>query len=321
MSDWFRGVIEGAYVGQAASVRAPSAPLDVTPFDIRLFRASISAVEVLDSDAAPSPASAGEPTTPDANSNAASAAATHALHQAELRDVVFIGVGDKFAEDHHAAFDLRITDVELVGSTEHEGKIYGRLVGNVIGRITPPRPIEKGAVEKRKRARRLAESVRVWVESLRWVMVAVVAWTCFGLCGAATGTLWLVLVLPAAMFYGLSRHLVPRVHGLRVLGWLVVLAGGGLATLLQYRRMRDDSSSVRWWLAGLAGAMFVSALVPSRYPFLWTKVILAGSLLSLCGDRAAPCEEQAVKPSVINQGPRLGPDGRWPRSPSANADQ
>src|SRR5690606_14237805 len=117
-----------------------------------------------------------------------------------------------------------ITDVELLGSTEHAGNLYGRLVGNVVGRITPPRPAEKEAVEQRKRVRRLAESVRVWVEPLRWVLVVLVAWTCYGLCGTATGTLWLLLVVPAAVFYGLSRHLIPRIHGLRVLGWLVVLA-------------------------------------------------------------------------------------------------
>jgi hypothetical protein len=352
VSEWFRGVIEGVYVGTPSKGRSKAIPVDVSPYDIRLYRASVSAVEVIsDPDAAAAAARGADaasvilstepasdtakatdttaeetertaPAAEDVDERAAENAGSDeppGLRQAELQDVTFLGVGSDLARDHHAAFDIRITDVELLGSTEHQGKVYGRLVGNVVGRITPPRPSDKEAIEQRKRARERAESVGVWVESLRWVMVVVVAWMCYGACGVATGTLWTLVILPAAMAYGLSRNFLSNTHGPRVFGWFVVVAGLSLAAMLQYRLMREDCSTVIWWVTGITGAMFVSAILPSRYPFLWTKITLAATLLSLCGERAEPCAKDIHKytPAVINQAPRLGPDGRWPRSPKS----
>jgi hypothetical protein len=315
VADWFRGVVEGAFVGVPAALRPGAAPADFVAFDLRLYRASVAAVElVTEEDATGEPADA---STTQADSVAAPQKLPPPLRQDELGEVHFIGVGAESLKDHHAAFDIRVNDLQILGSTEVDGKIYGRLSGAIVGRLTPPKVAAQEALAARKRARAVQEQLGTWVETFRWVMVALVTWLCFGLCSAATGTLWLLVVIPSALLYLVTRGVIGG-HAARAFGWVVVLASASLGGLLFYRVTNLECDSALWWLSGMVAAVVVSAPLPSRYPFLWTKAILAATVLSLCsvaGTCVREVEASREVPSVINQGPRTDPDGRWPRHP------
>ncbi len=351
MSDWFRGTIEGAYVGTPARVKA-STPLEVSPFDITLYRASISAIERIPppDDEVETSTAALDPTTPEqaratptaqgATSHTRDAvegdtaqqrsgaplaqstgekpvrdASSVSLRQAELNDVVFLGVGSDEAKDHHAAYDLRITDVRLLNSTESEGRLYGRLVGTVVGSLSPNTTMVQEAQAQHRRVAKRRANVGAWVESLRWVMIALAAWLAFGLCGGTAGTLWLAVVLPSALLRVLVSGVLSPSHGARVFGWALVLASATLGGLLYYRVTTLECQSALWWLSGMALAVLVSSVLPSRYPFFWTKIVLAGSTLCLCAYGGSTCQQEVNVPSVISQGPRTDPDGRWPKDP------
>lgn len=381
MSDWFRGSIEGAYVG-TPSQETDKLPSDATPFEIRLYRASISAIEriappddelvttasrdgahsadasnggersasesepsdlaeVTDAGATPAavprPTRRQEPQTlPDVNDSseqdvnpqtasvlpgpttvATGAESQREFRQAELLDVRFLGVGSADATDHHAAFDLRITDVCLLGATEVDGKIYGRLTGTVIGSLAPSTSMMRQAAAERRRRRQQSSRVGAWVEALRWVMIGLVGFLAFGLCGVTLGLLWLVVVLPAAFLRFLTAGAITPSHGVRVFGWAMVFATACLGALLYYRVLTAQCDGVLWWLAGMVLAIFVSCLLPSRYPFFWTKTALAATTLSLCVAGGAMCRDSGDLPSVVSQGPRTDADGRWPREPEA----
>lgn len=309
MSEWFRGVLEGVYVGTPAKVTARSSS-DVTPFDIRLYRASIGSIERI----AP-PEDDGDVGVKRVGDSLPGEGAERSLRQAELLDVTFCGVGSADARDLHAAYDLRVTDVRLTDSVESEGRIYGRLVGTVVGCLQPSSPVARRGEFERKRAQERNARLGTWVESLRWVMVALATWLAFGLCGPTAGTLWLAVVLPSALLRLLTSGVITSSHGVRVFGWSVVLATAVLGGLLVYRVMRLECDSALWWISGMVLGVLASAVLPSRYPFLWTKLILAGTTLSLCGLGGSACETDDTAPSVVSQGPRTDPNGRWPRTP------
>ncbi len=334
MSDWFRGTIEGAYVGTPARVQA-TGKLEVAPFDITLYRASISSIERIpppedeaEVDAQdPTVGAAGVPTPtapPEASGSDDGSPEQEkkalALRQPELHDVVFLGVGSDDARDHHTAYDLRITDVRLLDSTESDGRLYGRLVGRVVGSLVPSTAMTREAELHRQRRAKRNANIGAWVESLRWVMIGLAAWLAFGLCGGTAGTLWLAVVLPSALLRLLLSGVFSPTHGARVFGWALVLASATLGGLLYYRVTTLECASALWWLSGMVLAVVVSAVLPSRYPFLWTKLVLATSTLCLCAFGGGACEKEEVLPSVISQGPRTDPDGRWPRDPGGFDD-
>ncbi len=316
MAEWFRGIVEGAFVGVPALERPGATPKDFTAFDLRLYRASVAAVELIsEQDATGSDADQDDPNP--SPSDATEAKSPPALRQDELGEVHFIGVGADALKEHHAAFDLSITEVRLLGSTEVDGKLYGRLSGKVVGRLTPRQPSAQEALAARKLARVRREQIGTWVESFRWVMIAVVTWLCYGLCSVATGTLWLAVVIPSGLLYLITRGVMSG-HGARAFGWVLVLACGSLGGLLYYRVTNLECDSALWWLSGMVATVVISAPLPSRYPFLWTKSILAITVLSLCsvaGTCVKEVEETGEVPSVVNQGPRTDPDGHWPRRP------
>lgn len=335
MSDWFRGVIEGAFVGTPAKA-VPDSASEVAPFDVRLYRASISAIEPIAPpdalDESPRSPAAGAPAlAPELSNLAVHAApragdgsrpapapapepAARALRQAELLEVTFVGVGSH-APEQHAAYDLRITNVQLLGSTESDGRLYGRLVGSVVGCYKPSSSVARRAELEREQARDRAAKLGAWVEALRWVFVALAAWLIFGLCGGKAGTLWLAVVVPAAFLRLIASGVSTPSHGVRVFGWAVVLAAATLGGLALYRVSRLECDSALWWLGGMVVAVLVTAVLPSRYPFLWTKVALAASTVALCSLGSSACPGGSDVPSVVSQGPRTDPDGRWPRTP------
>lgn len=315
MSLWFRGVIDAAYVGSPAKPSSKTTHPGLSPFDIRLYRATISAIERI----APPDDATGSTTTATGTATPPSTTpeTQEALRQAELQDVTFVGVGSEEASDAHAAYDLRITDVCLHPSTKVEDQVFGRLTGTVVGSLAPSDPMRAKAQKERDEKKARQKATGTWVEALRGVLIVAGAWFTFGLCGATTGWLWVIPVFIALLLRLVLRRVAASSPAARVLGWTLVLVAMAFGWLVYHRVTRVECDTTVWWLVGIVMTVFVTALLRSRYPFLWTKAIWCATLLSLCtAQRASSCRKHESPPSVISQGPRTEPDGHWPKAPT-----
>jgi hypothetical protein len=368
MSVWIQGTIEGSYIGTRARVKSDSPLADLVPYDIRLYRATIGAIErISDPDAAPAPpqaptalppppdgtttlapdaAASTPPAPPPPDPNVSPTAAPDAtvrvaahpslaptlppkagpvappneLRQAELHDVNYVGAGATEFQEHHTAYDLRLDDVELTSSVEIDGRIYGRLTANVVASLFPTDEMKARALRERIEQKKREKKTGAWVEGIRWVLIIGGAWLTFGLCGTLACLLWLGVTVFSVVARALLRSLVPATPAVRVLGWALVLAGGGLAWLLYHRVTTVQCMSANWWLIGIALTVVVSSILYSRYAFLCTKVVWLATLLSLCyASRTHRCSTTEKRPSVVDQGPRTDADGHWPKDPQITA--
>src|SRR5690606_7696704 len=116
---------------RARTDTAPPPPVSPTPARARTDTAPPPPVS-------PTPAAGSHPAlSPTLPPGAQGRAPGHSnqLRQAELHDVNYVGVGAADLAEHHAAYDLRLENVELTSSIEIDGRIYGRLSADVVASL------------------------------------------------------------------------------------------------------------------------------------------------------------------------------------------
>lgn len=143
MSQWFRGRLEGHYVGIAGSVPAVSQFGTASAFKLRIYRALIRDIEVLE------PGQAG--TKPEESTDQQEAELPPdeipegCFYQAQIDDTRLIGIRPQTCFEG-AVYDVAVSGMQVTHSTIKNGKTYGRVVGEVYGRFLMPESAELAPV-------------------------------------------------------------------------------------------------------------------------------------------------------------------------------
>lgn len=178
MTQWFKGQLEGHYVGTAAGAPAVSPYGVASRFKLRIYRALVRDVELLDSPAAlaGAPESAtgadrgtAEPTAADRSegsdagdgkSGDKGGGRARALppsfppvelpedcfYQAQIDDTRLFGIRPRSCFEG-SIYDVAVTQLRVTHSTKQGKKTYGRVVGEVYGRFRLPTAEEREANE------------------------------------------------------------------------------------------------------------------------------------------------------------------------------
>ncbi len=355
MTQWFRGQLEGHYVGTTQGGPGVSQYGSAERYKLRIYRALVRDIETLDSK--------GEVPTespPDAIPD-------ECFYQAKIEDTRLIGIRPRTCFEG-TIYDVAVAGFRVTHSTKKGEKTYGRVVGEVYGRFLLPRdadpeaeaqiveeltakstPHEPGSeeaiaalgAEGASAAAAAAEedeldalhapnapmegraAAQVPVPLLAMVM-AVFLWLGAGFMPALV---WVGLFIPIMIVRFILGDQFRITSGQRIFGALLVGAQYVCLAIIL----------LDWWTAGCvelnpyaaAGvgiALLVASVLPSSAPVLCTGIGLAAVLFLGSGSVAATCEELSPtpqveqtteRPTVLSPGsPRTNDDGSWPRRKS-----
>lgn len=167
MTQWFRGQLEGHYVGTGVGGPAVSQYGSADRYQLRIYRALIRNIEVLESKAGPpvdsestSGSTGGEgETTLEADETPRDSDAPPAsepipvelpdecFYQAKIEDTRLIGIRPRTCFEG-TVYDVAVSQLQVTHSTKQGGKTYGRVVGEVYGRyLLPPEADPEAATE------------------------------------------------------------------------------------------------------------------------------------------------------------------------------
>lgn len=142
MSQWFRGRIEGYYVGTGATGPFVSQFGTAARYKMRVYRALIEEIEVLDSE---------ESLSGDEDKGLSGHSpfghTEGSFYQSEIEDVRLLGVRPQRCFEG-SVYDVAIQNMKISHSTKKGNKTYGRVIGEVVGRyLLPPEPEDSHAPE------------------------------------------------------------------------------------------------------------------------------------------------------------------------------
>lgn len=126
MSQWFRGTLEGHYVGTAAGKPGVSQYGSAERYKLRIYRALVRDIEVLD----------GEPEdTPEAVPD-------DCFYQAQIEDTRMLGIRPRSCFEG-PIYDVSVSGLTVTHATKKGTKTYGRVEGEVYGRFLLPEVEER----------------------------------------------------------------------------------------------------------------------------------------------------------------------------------
>ncbi len=121
MSQWFRGTLEGHYVGTAAGKPGVSQYGSAARYKLRIYRALVRDIEVLDGEADTPPED-----VPD-----------DCFYQAKIEDTRMLGIRPRSCFEG-PIYDVSVSDLKVTHTTKKGAKTYGRVEGEVYGRYLMP---------------------------------------------------------------------------------------------------------------------------------------------------------------------------------------
>ncbi len=124
MSQWFRGSLQGHYVGVPNGSPGVSQYGSASRYKLRIYRALVREIEVLDGEPEETPEEVPE----------------DCFYQAQIADTRLLGIRPRSCFEG-SVYDVSVSDLRITHSTKEGGKTYGRLEGVVYGRFElPPLP-------------------------------------------------------------------------------------------------------------------------------------------------------------------------------------
>lgn len=140
MSQWFRGQLEGHYVGTSAGKPGVSQYGSASRYKLRIYRALIRDIEVLEPEELEE-----EPTTSEELEDASEVAPPpppidlpeDCFYQAQIDDARLLGIRPRSCFEG-TIYDVAVSQLKVTHSTKKGDKTYGRLEGEVYGRFLLP---------------------------------------------------------------------------------------------------------------------------------------------------------------------------------------
>ncbi len=164
MTQWFRGELEGHYVGTAMGGPAVSQYGSAERYKIRIYRALVRKIEVLESKGDPP---APTPESSEAGEDNPTGAVPPELpvelpdecfYQAKIEDTRLIGIRPRTCFEG-TIYDVAVSGLRVTHSTVKGEKTYGRVVGEVYGRyLLPPDADPEAEAEVAAELRATSES-------------------------------------------------------------------------------------------------------------------------------------------------------------------
>jgi hypothetical protein len=155
MTQWFRGQLEGHYVGTGQSGPAVSQHGSADRYKLRIYRALVRDIETLDSKGEPphvaeSDLEEGESSEPCASEGPVVAPVEipdECFYQAKIEDTRLIGIRPRTCFEG-TIYDVAVSKLRVTHSTKKGEKTYGRVVGEVYGRfLLPPEADPEAAAQ------------------------------------------------------------------------------------------------------------------------------------------------------------------------------
>lgn len=330
MTQWFRGTLEGHYVGTPTG-GGVSQYGSAARYQLRIYRALVRNIEVLDA-------------LPDETPEEVPG---DCFYQAQIEDTRLLGIHSRSCFEG-AIYDVSVPGLEVTHTTKKGTKTYGCVAGTVYGRFLLPEGIEKGAEEELV-AKELSPTDRVvssgteeHIEALHpptppnasaerepsqvpIPLLIVVMAIVLGLAGGAEpALLWLGAFVPILAVRLILTGLFKVTPAQRVFGAILILVQVAALALTALDWWSDGCLSINVYaVAGIGITALVASVLPSPLPLVCAGGSLGLVLFLWYGDLGVRCNVSAPAPelehsapSVQHPGtPRTNADGSWPRRP------
>tara|TARA_R110002096_G_scaffold42143_4_gene113620 strand:- start:38461 stop:39537 length:1077 start_codon:yes stop_codon:yes gene_type:complete len=358
MTQWFRGHLEGHYVGTAAGKPGVSQYGSAERFKLRIYRAMVRDIEILDT------APEETPDVPD-----------DCFYQAQIEDTRMLGIRPRSCFEG-PIYDVSVSGLNVTHTTKKGAKTYGRVEGLVYGRYLLPEPTEdeeeelvrgtltatdeavlrgsekplvseapSGSVARDSeelaandegrdieplhpptppKERTDREPSHVPIPLLIVVMAVVL-----GLAGGAEpALLWLGAFVPIQAVRLILAGLFKVTNTQRVFGAILILVQVACLGLMLLDWWSDGCMGINVWaISGIGVTALIASVLPSSLPLLCAGGSLGLVLFLWYGDVGVRCEGPAApkvetpakRPTVHSPSvPRTNDDGSWPRRRSQN---
>lgn len=154
MTQWFRGQLEGHYVGTGQGGPAVSQYGSADRYKLRIYRALVRDIETLDSKGAPPRATKSDDSEEKGDANAGEASVVppaeipdECFYQAKIEDTRLIGIRPRTCFEG-TIYDVAVANLRVTHSTKKGAQTYGRVVGEVYGRfLLPPEADPEAAAQ------------------------------------------------------------------------------------------------------------------------------------------------------------------------------
>ncbi len=347
MSEWFRGTLEGHYVGTPAAAPGVSQYGSAQRYKLRIYRALIQDIEVLD-------------TLPEATPEEIPG---DCFYQAQIEDTRLLGIRPRSCFEG-PIYDVAVSAMEVTHTTKQGAKTYGRLEGTVYGRfvlpelaadgedeeleqkplapqtVQPSGPSEQGQgtssrIDSRDEEERdvlplhapssATEQTEREPSHVPIPLLIVVMAIVLGLVGGAEpALLWLGAFVPIQAVRLILTGLFKVTRTQRVFGAMLILVQIVCLALMALDWWTDGCLSINVYaVAGIGVTALVASVLPSSLPLVCAGGSLGLVLFLWYGDLGVRCDQEQVEaptnfeaPSVGHPGtPRTNADGSWPRRP------
>ena len=344
MTQWFRGELEGHYVGTRAGAPAVSQYGNADRFRLRIYRALVRHVEVLEQPEAPE----GEPGRSEDPIGLPFELPDGCFYQAEVADTRILGLRPHTCLEGHI-YEVAVSNPQITHSTQKGDKLYGRIVGEIYGRFLFP----EAASEKRAESEMVELSTNASegdaapesdIEPLHppdqpseagsgepgqlpFVMLTAIVALILGFSGGGlAAAIWFGVLVPIFVIrvaLGRQFEVDKKVRAFGVT--LILLQVACLALMLGAWWMSGCKSLVVPML-GIVATTFLAGLLPSKAPVMCTAGGLALTLCVFFGDVGTHCEAPPTWPTLspVDVDPaRTNADGSWPKrnQPSGRAGE
>jgi len=353
MTQWFRGHLEGHYVGTAAGKPGVSQYGSAARYKLRIYRAMVRDIEVLDASPEETPGEVPE----------------DCFYQAEIADTRMLGIRPRSCFEG-PIYDVSVSGLNVTHTTKKGDKTYGRVEGLVYGRYLLPevsdeadeaelvrgtltasdetvlRGTEQPLVSEASTARGNAaeegaenllgpeeeplhpptppkerkdrEPSPVPIPLLIVVMAVVL-----GLVGGAEpALLWLGAFIPIQAVRLILTGMFKVTNTQRVFGAVLILVQVACLGLMLLDWWSDGCMSINILaISGIGLTALLASVLPSSLP-----LVCAGSSLGLVlflwyGDMGVRCQSgAAAEPEPVIETPAVRPSVHSPTTPRTNKD-
>lgn len=333
---WFKGSIEGDYVGKPSTHRLRSDHHDAQSYAIQIYRADVSITETFDT------AQTNETTQ-------------NSFKQNKIKDALIVDPQNQTSFEG-PIHDLHVYDVDVLWSTIHDNKVYGRIKANVQGHYVKPKtknanpkkfPFVKqadqagpedrikqikgldvetpGQQEQRshsfasKRSKKREQRDRLSLP----VFAILVAVGLFIASGWWASLLWLGFCTPIMMIRLLLADQFQPHPGHQTFGAALLLVQCGLLGFLAFLYWQQGCLPFHLGITiGVGLTVLVSSFLPNPQTLIFTSSGFAFLLYLFFTPHAFLCQPPSKQksihdvPTVKHPGiPRTNADGSWPRRP------
>ncbi len=348
MTQWFRGHLEGHYVGTTVGKPGVSQYGSAKRYKLRIYRAMVRDIEVLET--APE-----EREVPD-----------DCFYQAQIEDTRMLGIHPRSCYEG-PIYDVSVSGLNVTHTTKKGTKTYGRVEGLAYGRYLLPelenddeqelvrgkltaseeavlKGSEKSLVSEEPtsgntspndedreieplhpptppKERKDREPSHVPIPLLIVVMAVVLGLAA----GAEPALLWLGAFVPIMAVRLILTGLFAITNTQRVFGAVLIVVQVACLGLMLLDWLSDGCMSINVVaVSGIGITALIASVLPSSLPLLCAGGSLGLVLFLWYGDVAVRCKQEAsgkptietpaVRPSVHGPAlPRTNKDGSWPR--------